>query len=451
MERPAPPLRVLVVDDEKNIRTTLALCLQGVGCEVAEASNGEAALQELSRRRFDVAFLDVRLGAEDGLAVLSRLLEESPRLEVVLVTAYGTIDSAVEAMRRGARDYLAKPFSPAQIRAIVERLGRELRAQRRLDELEARLAEAAPEAAVESRSPAMRAALDLIAKAAAHDAPVLFLGESGTGKGVLARALHAASPRHDHPFVVVNCPTLSEELLASELFGHAKGAFTGAVRDQEGRVEAAEGGTLFLDEIAEIPPGLQAKLLRFLQDKQFERLGESRTREAHVRVVAATNRKLEDEVKAGRFREDLYYRLNTLEIALPPLRDRREDILPLAQAFLVPLARAARRAVPELSDAARKALVEYTWPGNLRELRNVLERALILEPGRILDVTALPDRLTEAAGAGVFLGGDFTLETIEREHVERVVARAPSLEEAARILGIDASTLWRKRKKYEEG
>ncbi|MHB8419740.1 MAG: sigma-54-dependent transcriptional regulator [Myxococcales bacterium] len=451
MERPAPPLRVLVVDDERNIRTTLAVCLEGIGCEVAEAASGDAALQASSRSRFDIAFLDLRLGAEDGLAVLSRLLEESPRLEVVLITAYGTIDGAIEAIRRGARDYLAKPFSPVQVRAIVERLGRDLRSQRRLDELEARLAEAAPEAAVESRSPVMRAAVDLVAKAAAHDAPVLFLGESGTGKGVLARALHAASPRRERPFVIVNCPTLSEELLASELFGHSKGAFTGAVRDQEGRVEAAEGGTLFLDEIAEIPPGLQAKLLRFLQDKQFERLGESRTREANVRVVAATNRELEAEVKAGRFREDLYYRLNTLEIPLPPLRDRREDILPLAQAFLTGLARTARRAVPELTEAARKALVGYAWPGNLRELRNALERALILEPGRILDASALPGRLQAAANPGITLGAECTLEAIEREHISRVVARAGSLEEAARILGIDASTLWRKRRKYEEG
>ncbi len=451
MDRPANPLRVLVVDDEKNIRSTLTVCLEGMGCEVAEAASGAAALAAAGRKRFDIAFLDLRLGAESGLEVLTQLVGEHPHLEVVLISAYGTIDTAVEAMRRGAADYLGKPFTPAQVRALVERLGQQLRMQHRLDDLEARLAEVRPDASIESGSPQMRAALDLVAKAAAHDAPILFLGESGTGKGVLARALHAASPRRDRPFVVVNCPTLSEELLASELFGHAKGAFTGAVRDQEGRVETAEGGTLFLDEIAEIPSGLQAKLLRFLQDKQFERLGESRTRTADVRVVAATNRNLEAEVKAGRFREDLYYRLNTLEVTLPPLRERREDIAPLAAGFLVGFARSMRRPVPELNEAAQKALLDYDWPGNLRELRNALERAMILEPGRVIGPQALPGRLAATLGSGVYLGGDFTLDAIERDHIARVVTRAPSLEEAARILGIDTSTLWRKRKRYEDG
>jgi NtrC-family two-component system response regulator AlgB len=448
------PLRVLIVDDEKNIRATLAVCLEGIGCEVAEAASGATALAALRGKRFDLAFLDLRLGAEDGLAVLSDLLAESPHLEVVLVSAYGTIDTAVEAMRRGASDYLGKPFTPAQVRSLVERLGQKLRMQHRLDDLEARLADVRPDARVETGSKQMRAALDLVAKAAAHDAPILFLGESGTGKGVIARALHAASPRRDRPFVVVNCPTLSEELLASELFGHAKGAFTGAVRDQEGRVETAEGGTLFLDEIAEIPLGLQAKLLRFLQDKQFERLGESRTRTADVRVVAATNRDLAAEVAAGRFREDLYYRLNTLEVLLPPLRERREDILPLADGFLLGFARSMRRPTPTLSEAARKTLLDYDWPGNLRELRNALERAMILEPGRVLGPEVLPSRVASnaasGAGSGVYLGGDFTLDAIEREQIARVVARAPSLEEAAHILGIDTSTLWRKRKQMNE-
>ncbi len=451
MERPANPLRVLIVDDEKNIRATLAVCLEGMGCEVTEAASGAAALAAAARKHFDIAFLDLRLGTEDGLAVLTQLLGESPHLEVVLVSAFGTIDSAVEAMRRGAADYLTKPFTPAQVRAVVERLGQQLRLQNRLEDLVARLAEVRPDTSIETGSPPMRAALDLVAKAAAHDAPILFLGESGTGKGVLARALHAASPRRDRPFVVVNCPTLSEELLASELFGHAKGAFTGAVRDQEGRVETAEGGTLFLDEIAEIPSGLQAKLLRFLQDKQFERLGESRTRAADVRVVAATNRNLEAEVATGAFREDLYYRLNTLEVTLPPLRDRREDILPLAAGFLVGFARSMRRPIPDLSGPAQKALLDYGWPGNLRELRNALERAMILEPGRVLGPDVLPGRVAATPSPGVYLGGDFTLDAIEREQIARVVAHAPSLEEAARILGIDTSTLWRKRKRYDEG
>ncbi|HEY6366251.1 MAG TPA: sigma 54-interacting transcriptional regulator, partial [Candidatus Binatia bacterium] len=254
-----------------------------------------------------------------------------------------------------------------------------------------------------------------------------------------------------HPFVVVNCPTLSEELLASELFGHAKGAFTGAVRDQAGRVEAAEGGTLFLDEIGEITPSLQAKLLRFLEDKEFERIGENKTRRADVRTVAATNRDLDEHVQKGLFREDLLYRLNVIDLQLPPLRERPEDILRLARRFLLFFAKAARRHPPEFSKAAEDALLAYAWPGNIRELRNAVERAVILWPAQMIEPEAFPPQIsTDAVSRGPQLGGDFSLEEIEQEHVRRVLARAPTLEDAAAILKIDTSTLWRKRKKYEE-
>jgi NtrC-family two-component system response regulator AlgB len=293
----------------------------------------------------------------------------------------------------------------------------------------------------------MRAVLEVVTRAAAAEAPVLLRGENGTGKGVLARAIHAASPRRGRPFVTVNCPTLTGELLASELFGHAKGAFTGAVRDQPGRVEAAEGGTLFLDEIAEISPGLQAKLLRFLQDKAFERVGETRTRSADVRVVAATNRALEEEVREGRFREDLLYRLNVVEVTVPSLRDRPEDLLPLARRFLAFFAAGAGRPVPTLARATEQALLAHAWPGNVRELRNVMERAVILSPAEVLEVESLPERLRAQVAEVPMLGGRFSAEAIEREHILRVLATAPTMEEAARVLGIDASTLWRKRKK----
>jgi NtrC-family two-component system response regulator AlgB len=293
----------------------------------------------------------------------------------------------------------------------------------------------------------MMAVLDVVARAASHDVSVLLRGENGTGKGVLARVLHSRSARRERPFVVVNCPTLSEELLASELFGHARGAFTGAVKDQEGRVEAAEGGTVFLDEIGEISTGLQAKLLRFLQEKRFERIGENRTRTADVRIVAATNRDLEAEVKAGKFREDLLYRLNVVEVTVPPLRDRAEDILPLARQFVAFFARQGRRQPPELSAATERVLVAYPWPGNVRELRNAIERALILSPGQVLEPEGFPERIAAQPTTPV-LGADFTADEIEREHVLRVLARASTLEDAARILGIDVSTLWRKRKKW---
>src|SRR5947209_9352417 len=293
-------LRVLVIDDEKNIRATLSMCLEGIGCQVTAVPSGQAALAALGRQPFDLAFLDLRLGERNGLELLSQLLAESPHLAVVVITAYATFDTAVEAIKRGAKDYLPKPFTPAQIRHVVEQLAEQRELTRRVLDLEGQLREAVPEADLGTDAPKMRAVLDILARAAKSEATVLLRGESGTGKGVLARILHAQSARASGPFVVVNCPTLSEELLASELFGHAKGAFTGAIRDQAGRVEAAQGGTLFLDEIGEVSPALQAKLLRFLQDKQFERLGETRTRYTDVRVNAATNRNLEEDVKAGR-------------------------------------------------------------------------------------------------------------------------------------------------------
>ncbi|HTP52393.1 MAG TPA: sigma-54 dependent transcriptional regulator [Anaeromyxobacteraceae bacterium] len=446
---PSPPaMRVLVVDDEPNIRDTLALCLEGAGCRVQKATTGAAALEALRFAPYDLAFCDLRLGNESGLDLVPKLLAERPGLDIVVVTAYATFDTAVEAIKRGAKDYLPKPFTPAQIRHQVEAARERRAASMRVVDLESRLAEAAPEAQLESNSPRMRSVLETLTRTGAHDVAVLLRGENGTGKGLLARSIHATSPRRDHPFVVVNCPTLSEELLASELFGHARGAFTGAVRDQEGRVEAAEGGTVFLDEVGEISPGLQAKLLRFLQEKRFERVGENRTRTADVRIVAATNRDLESDVKEGRFREDLLYRLNVVEVTVPPLRERPEDIVALARGFIAFFARQARRAPPELSPAAARMLLAWPWPGNVRELRNAIERAVILSPGQVLEPESFPERMAGHATGIPTLGGDYSVDDIEREHILRVLARTATQEEAARILGLDASTLWRKRKKY---
>jgi NtrC-family two-component system response regulator AlgB len=444
----ATGLRVLIVDDDKNIRLTLGACLEGMGCGVTPAATPEAALAALSERPHELAFLDLKLGTASGLDLLPRLLAESPGLSVVIVTAHAAVDSAVRAIRGGAADYLAKPFTPEQIRYVVRRLAEARGTRRRLVELEQDLREGVPEVDLETASPALGAVLETVARAARSEAPVLLRGESGTGKGVLARALHAQSPRAARPFVVVNCPTLSGDLLASELFGHSRGAFTGAVRDQPGRVEAAEGGTLFLDEIAEIAPALQAKLLRFVQEHAFERVGETHTRRADVRIVAATNRDLAADVAAGRFREDLYWRLAVVEIRVPPLRERPEDVLRLARRFLAFFDRAAGRRDQSLSPETERALRAHAWPGNVRELRNAMERCAILWPGDVVEPAALPEHIDAARVPGPRVGGDFTLEELEREHVLRVLARAPTLEEAARILGIDDSTLWRKRKRY---
>jgi NtrC-family two-component system response regulator AlgB len=449
MSPPDEALRILVIDDEKNIRATLTVCLENLGCQVTAVPSGQAALAALGRQAFDLAFLDLRLGGTSGLDLLPQLLAESPNLAVVVITAYATFDTAVEAIKRGATDYLPKPFTPAQIRHLVEQLKNRRALTARVRDLEGQLHEAVPEVDLETATPEMQAVLDMVGRAAKSEATVLLRGESGTGKGVLARLLHAQSARAAGPFVVVNCPTLSEELLASELFGHAKGAFTGAVRDQAGRVEAAQGGSLFLDEIGEISPGLQVKLLRFLQEKEFERIGENKTRRADVRVLAATNRNLEADVRTGRFREDLWYRLNVIEIVTPPLRERPEDIVRLARGFLAFFAHAAGRSSLELSKGAEAALLSYPWPGNIRELRNAIERAVILWPAQVIEPQALPSGVAAHVTAGPQLGGDFSLETIEREHILRVLARIPVLEDAARILRVDSSTLWRKRKKYE--
>jgi NtrC-family two-component system response regulator AlgB len=444
-----PPLEALVIDDEKNIRATLRMFLESLGPHVTEASSAEVAKTALLRQQFDLAFLDLRLGQANGLSLIPALLGACPLIDIVVVTAYGTVANAVEAIQLGARDVIQKPFSPDQIQQVVEKVAMRRSLEFQMRDLRSRLEASIPEVDLESRSPRVRQLLSILAKAATRDVSILLRGENGTGKSALARYLHALGPRSSKPFVVVNCPTLSEELLASELFGHSRGAYTGAVRDQAGRVEAAEGGTLFLDEIGELPSSLQAKLLRFLQDRQFERVGENVTRTADVRIVAATNRDIEAEVKGGRFREDLLFRLNTLEIVVPPLRERREDILPLAHRFLALFSRS--EAVPqrlELTSEAEAAMSAYDWPGNIRELRNAMERATVLAAGTRLGPELLPERI---AGRAVLphLGGDYTLEEIEKEHMQRVIARTATVEEASRILGIDSSTLWRRRKRYE--
>ncbi len=311
-------MRVLIVNDEPNIRRTLHVALEAMGHSVEEASTGREALRKGEGRPFDVALVDLRLGEESGLDLLEPLLAQSPRLAVVVITAHASIDTALDAMRRGAFDYLPKPFTPGQIRACLERVAKVRGLRDRVADLEDRVRLEVPEADLQGRDPEVRRVLEMARRVAPFEAAVLLRGENGTGKGVLARTLHAWSKRLDGPFVTVNCPSLNPDLLESDLFGHARGAFTGAVRDAAGKVAAAEGGTLFLDEVGDLPSNLQPKLLRFLQERKYERVGETTTRSADVRLIAATNRDLEALVASGGFREDLLYRLNVVEMTLPP-------------------------------------------------------------------------------------------------------------------------------------
>ena len=450
IERPRPvsALNILLIDDEPTLRRTLRTTLETMSHRVAEASSASQALELLGHRQYDVAFLDLRLGEERGLEVLPALLRLAPGLAVVVITAFATIETAVEAMRNGALDYLPKPFTPDQLRFVLGRIARVRQLQSHLQELEEEVRSVIPEADLQTEEPIMRQALDVAIKAAPSDATILFRGESGTGKGVLARFVHAHSARASGPFLTVACPSLSAELLESELFGHVRGAFTGAVRDTEGKVAAAEGGTLFLDEIGDLPLPLQPKLLRLLQEKRYERVGETRTRASDTRILAATNRDLSVEVAAGRFREDLLYRLNVIEVLAPPLRERRHDILPLAEHLLAFFARQSGKRIDGFSAEAREALLRYSWPGNLRELRNAIERGVILGSGPEIGVADLPSQVGSPTRSGIEVGGAVTLEQLEAEHIRRVLAAAASLDEAAKTLGIDPSTLYRKRKRY---
>ncbi len=445
-------MRILIVDDEPNIRRTLRVALEAMGHAVEEAGSATAALAAVERRPAEVAVVDIRLGTDSGLDLIGPLLSQAPRLAIVMITAHASVGSVVDAMRRGAFDYIPKPFTPGQVRAVLERVARERGLRDRVAGLEEHVRAEVPEADLDSPDPEVRRAFDIARRVAATDAAVLIRGENGTGKGVLARAIHAWSRRSDGPFVTVSCPSLGADLLESDLFGHVLGAFTGAVRDAAGKVAAAEGGTLFLDEIGDLPVRLQPKLLRFLQERKYERVGEAKTRSADVRLVAATNRDLEAAIASGAFREDLLYRLNVVELTLPPLR-ARADRLELADRLLAFFARQTGRRLDGFTAEARTALARHAWPGNLRELRNTVERGAILAEGPEIGLADLPERVARGAAEAdasspIEVGSPVSLDRLEAEHIRRVLAGAPTLETAARTLGIDPSTLYRKRKQY---
>lgn len=441
-------LNILVIDDELNIRKALCACLEADGHHAVSAGTAADALIAAQRRSFDLAFVDLFLGKDSGMDLIGSLIAVAPWMKIVVITAFASVDTAVESMKRGAADYLPKPFTPAQVGVLTRKVA-DLRAlEQRVADLEDALGQANPAADLQSTSPAMQRALTLARQVAQSDATVLIRGESGTGKSIVARAIHHWSRRAAKPFSVVACPALSPELLESELFGHVKGAFTGAVRDNPGRIAVTEGGTLLLDEIGDLPPRLQPKLLRFLQDRQYERVGDHLTRTADLRVLAATNVDLRQAVAAGHFREDLLYRLNVIQIDLPPLRERAEDVPRLAERLLAHFAGQNRKPGLRLTPQALAALRGYAWPGNVRELRNVLERAAILCQGDIVGVEHLLLSSTAVASPTPQLGDPLPLDRVEELHIRGVLSTTPSIEKAAEILGMDTVTLWRRRKKY---
>lgn len=435
--------RILVVDDEEGVRTFVAESLERKGHVVVQAADGESALGLARGSSFDLVITDLRMPGMGGIQLLQTLRAEQPEVEVVVLTAHGNVTTAVEAMREGAFDFVQKPISgPAEVRLLADR-ALERRSLKALVETSQRDSQSPT---LSYGDPAMNTVVDALGKVATTEATVLLVGESGTGKEVAARAVHDQSPRASGPFVVVNCATLSENLLESELFGHEKGAFTGANARKRGRVELAHGGSFFLDEIGEMKLELQAKLLRVIQERVFERVGGTRAIEVDVRWIAATNRDLRAMIHEGSFREDLYHRIAVFPVSLPPLRERRSDIPPLAEALLSRIRIDLKRPRLNLTSDALALLRAAPWRGNVRELRNVLERAAILCDGETIDV---PELHIESAETQESTPGAETLQDLERRAIEQALARADgSRKEAAAQLGIGLRTLYDKLKRY---
>jgi NtrC-family two-component system response regulator AlgB len=440
------PLRIMVVDDEANIRTTLSICLEADGHSVVAHGNIQDAMDDVARQVFDLVFLDLRLGVDNGLDFIPKLVAESPWAKVVVITAYASIETAVEAMRRGAMDYLPKPFEPAQVELVTRKVAERRRLELKVEALQSALGKMDAEADFPTNSPEMRRAIELARQVAATRAPVLIRGEVGTGKGRLARAIHAWSGRAGGPFAVVSCQQPADALEA-ELFGVGPGKVAGDQKQVPGRVPFCEGGTILLDEVSQTPAVLQAKLLRLVQDGEYERVDEARPRPADVRVISSSGVDLQLAVDQGAFRNDLRLALDVIDVHLPALRNRPEDIALLAGRYLAFFGRENHRPVAGFNVDAMYAMSKYSWPGNVRELRNMIERAVLICHADQIGVEHLPANLLNASPSYT-IGDMVPLETIEKMHILQVVASTRSLRRAASILEIDSGTLCRRMKRY---
>ncbi len=438
-------IQVLVVDDELSIRVSLQGWLRKFGCSVDVASDGPSALGMVEEHLYDLMLLDIKMPGMGGIEVLKKVREDSPETIVVMITAHGSVESAVESMKIGAGDYLMKPFDPPQLSLLLEKAAQQ---RRLLDEnrlLRERFENHSGFHNLIGASEAMRKVFRMIRDVAASDASVLLKGETGTGKELAAKAIHALSGRSFAPFVAINCGAFTESLLESELFGHEKGAFTGAQFPKKGRLEMAHGGTLFLDEVAEISARMQVDLLRVLQEKQFHRLGNPQPISIDFRLISATHANLEENIKQGTFRKDFYYRVNVISIDIPPLRDRSEDIPLLAECFLNRYAKETAKRFSGISKDAMRLLMDYDWPGNVRELENVIERAVVLGKKAQIRPENLPFTNLDSGRSG-----DRSLEAVVREHIGEVLEKSDwNLSQAADILGVNRATLYRKLQKYQ--
>jgi len=437
--------RILIVDDEVIMRESLAAWLQRDGHAVQTAASGESALKKCQENRFDILLLDIKMEGMDGLDVLRRIKESDADVAVVMITAYGSVATAIDAMKNGAYDYLLKPFDPSELGVLIEKIIQQQQQARENIYLRQQVKDRTRFESIIGQSEPMQKIFDLICDVAPTDSTVLITGETGTGKGLAAKAIHSQSRRSKGPYVVVNCGAIPDHLMESELFGHMKGAFTDAKETKRGRLELAHDGTLFLDEIGEVSPRMQIDLLRVLEDRVFYRVGGTQPMEADFRVIAATNRSLEQAIREGCFREDLYYRLNVVAFDMPPLRQRKQDIPLLAEHFLQRFTQEAHRPIDKISREAMDEMMLYDWPGNVRELQNAIERAVVVSKNRRI----APEDLPIVCRAPETAAGRHSLEQLEKAHILQTLNEHEwNIAHSARVLGIDRSTLYSKIKRY---